>query len=331
MSARSLSGASGPRVGRSADWPSSWAFRRDGAGLRRRLDPVFASDARDPATRSSAEIRAATRVRGRSAFLVPLLDASDGERTRFSFARSPRRARSRRRLRAGPPLSGGELLTVLEGLLAGPRRARGASDSRTAIRLHPTSSSRRPAASRLARRDVLDAARSRRDSRPRTRTPPAATVSARCSGSSVSPPRRSAYDPLAAELLRALSTAAFPRSGSLRGPAPRGEAFVERSVPSHVRRHLPHPARFPSPDAGRGRRFDRPALRPSRRLSDGPRRLRRHAGAARERAARARTSSTKSVRNPVARSGARTRRSVRSASRPRIAVRAAAALRPPVR
>ena len=88
-----------------------------GAGLRRRLDPAWASDAR-VADAFLAEIQAATRVRAASAFLAPLLDASDGERP-FLVRAFAEEGTLRDRLRAGPPLSGGELLTVLEAVLAG--------------------------------------------------------------------------------------------------------------------------------------------------------------------------------------------------------------------
>jgi len=87
------------------------------AGLRRRLDPEFASD---PRIRDVflAEIHALSRIGKSSLFLVPLVDASDGKDP-WLVREYSEEGTLETRLRRGPPLTGGELLTVLDALLGG--------------------------------------------------------------------------------------------------------------------------------------------------------------------------------------------------------------------
>ncbi len=87
------------------------------AGLRRRLDPVWAGDAR-VTDGFTAEIRALTRARAASAFLAPLVDASDAAEP-FLVRAFAEEGTLQDRLRRGPALSGGELLTVVEAVLGG--------------------------------------------------------------------------------------------------------------------------------------------------------------------------------------------------------------------
>lgn len=87
------------------------------AGLRRRLDPAFAADTQ---VREAflAEIRSLSRISRSSPFLVPLVDARD-EGDAWLVREYSEEGTLESRVRLGPPLSGGELLMVLDSLLSG--------------------------------------------------------------------------------------------------------------------------------------------------------------------------------------------------------------------
>lgn len=171
------------------------------AGLKRRLDPVFASDSRIRDAFLS-EIHALSRIPKGSPFLVPLVDASDGADP-WLVREYSEEGTLETRLRQGPPLSGGELLTVLEGLLTGledlgrlglahgdPSPANLLLTLTGRVRLADPVSSRRAFAVRLAEEE--DPARRDRERAVFWLEHLASLASA--------------HDPLAAEMQRALST-----------------------------------------------------------------------------------------------------------------------------
>jgi serine/threonine protein kinase len=204
------------------------------AGLKRRLDPVFATDSR---IRDAflAEIRALGRIATSSLFLVPLVDAED-EGDPWLVREYSEEGTVETRVRQGPPLSGGELLTILEALLSGleelgrlglahgdPSPANLLVTMTGRVRLADAVSSRRAFAVRLAEEE--DPA-----GRDRER---AMFWLARLASSAA------AHDPLAAELRRALST------GSSEVRLVRARRLAEDRA--SARRPLERPASGPEP------------------------------------------------------------------------------------
>lgn len=208
-------------------------------GLKRRLDPVFASD---PRMRDAflSEIRALGRIAKSSPFLMPLVDAED-EGDAWLVREYSEEGTVETRLRRGPPLSGGELLTVLEALLSGleelgrvglahgdPSPSNLLLTMTGRVRLADAVSSRRAFAVRLAEED--DPA-----GRDRER---AVFWLARLASAA-------ARDPLAAELRRTLSTG----SSEVRLVRARRLAEDHSSARSPVERPaaVPEPVSLPPP------------------------------------------------------------------------------------